>query len=276
MPRQMPTSRDGLSSGPSLPTRINGPVALIGDVHGQLDLFDRLLDRLARRGDFQQRWIVLLGDLVDRGPNSRGVIDRVLELIVSHPRTTVVCGNHDLAMAATLGLLPVPEEAQWPKRWTRGYQCESTFVSYGVRPHDIDALGQAVPDSHAELLAALPWLVEHPEVLCVHAGLTDEMPLETQLKILRKRDFSLHRPPWLCRKDLGEMSGPGNCPVPIASGHVPRQRIHVGPRRYLLDTSGGLGGELSGLLLPELELVTSARDPRPIRRGWWPFRRRVA
>ncbi len=276
MPRQMPTSRDGLSSGPSLPTRINGPVALIGDVHGQLDLFDRLLDRLARRGDFQQRWIVLLGDLVDRGPNSRGVIDRVLELIASHPRTTAVCGNHDLAMAATLGLLPVPEEAQWPKRWTRGYQCESTFVSYGVRPHDIDALGQAVPDSHAELLAALPWLVEHPEVLCVHAGLTDEMPLETQLKILRKRDFSLHRPPWLCRKDLGEMSGPGNCPVPIASGHVPRQRIHVGPRRYLLDTSGGLGGELSGLLLPELELVTSARDPRPIRRGWWPFRRRVA
>ena len=276
MPRQMPTSRDGLSSGPSLPTRINGPVVLIGDVHGQLDLFDRLLDRLARRGDFQQRWIVLLGDLVDRGPNSRGVIDRVLELIASHPRTTAVCGNHDLAMAATLGLLPVPEEAQWPKRWTRGYQCESTFVSYGVRPHDIDALGQAVPDSHAELLAALPWLVEHPEVLCVHAGLTDEMPLETQLKILRKRDFSLHRPPWLCRKDLGETSGPGNCPVPIASGHVPRQRIHVGPRRYLLDTSGGLGGELSGLLLQELELVTSACDPRPIRRGWWPFRRRVA
>ncbi|MFP6768128.1 MAG: metallophosphoesterase [Planctomycetaceae bacterium] len=276
MPCQTPTSRDELPAGPSLPTRINGPVALIGDVHGQLELLDRLLDRLARLGDFQQRWIVLLGDLVDRGPDSRGVIERVLELTVSHPRTTVVCGNHDLAMAATLGLLPVPEEAQWPQRWTRGYQCEPTFASYGVSPYDIDGLRQAVPAAHAELLAALPWVVEHPEVLCVHAGLPNEMPLETQLKILRQRDFSLHRPPWLCRKDLGETSGPRSCPVPIASGHVPRHEVHVGSRRYLLDTTGGLGGELSGLLLPELELVTSACDPRPIRRGWWPFRKRVA
>ena len=83
-----------------LPTRINGPLAIVGDVHGQLDLFDRLLERLRRRTDWQQRWIVLIGDLVDRGPDSRGVIERVLELIASHGRTTAVCGNHDLAMAA--------------------------------------------------------------------------------------------------------------------------------------------------------------------------------
>jgi serine/threonine protein phosphatase 1 len=140
----------------------------------------------------------------------------------------------------------------------------------------LEALQQAVPDSHANLLAALPWVVEHPEVICVHAGLTPELPTATQLRILRERDFSLHRPPWLCRADLSERVAPSDCRVPIASGHVARQQAHVDSKRILLDCTGGLGGELTGLLLPEYELVTSHADARPIRRRWWRFGRRAA
>ena len=66
-----------------LATRIDGPVVLIGDVHGQVDLLDRLMDRLARREDFRDRWVGFLGDLVDRGPDPRGAIDRVLELMAA-------------------------------------------------------------------------------------------------------------------------------------------------------------------------------------------------
>lgn len=267
---------DSATATRSLATRIKGPVLLIGDVHGQLDLLDGLLDRASRCGEFRNRWVVFLGDLVDRGPDSRGVIERVLELMASHPRTTAVCGNHDLAMAGSLGLVPVPIEAQWAKRWRLGYQCEATFRSYGVEPGDLEALQQAVPDSHAKLLAALPWVVEHPEVICVHAGLTPELPTATQLRILRERDFSLHRPPWLCRADLSERVAPSDCRVPIASGHVARQQAHVDSKRILLDCTGGLGGELTGLLLPEYELVTSHADARPIRRRWWRFGRRAA
>jgi hypothetical protein len=47
--------------------------------------------------------------------------------------------------------------------------------------------------------------------------------------------------------------------------------------RILLDCTGGLGGELTGLLLPEYELITSHREAHPVRRRrWWPFGRRVA
>ena len=251
-------------------------MVLIGDVHGQLDLLDRLLERLARRGDFPDRWIVLLGDLVDRGPDPRGVVERVLELMAAHPRTTVICGNHDLAMAGSLELVPVPAEAEWARRWRSGYQCETTFKSYGVAPGDFEGLATAVPDAHKRLLSALPWLVEHPAVICVHAGLTPELPTATQLRILRERDFSLHRPPWLCRQDLGEHVAPGDCRVPIASGHVARRQAHVGSKRILLDCTGGLGGELTGLLLPEYELVTSHSNARPVRRRWWPFGRGAA
>ena len=273
----MPASApDPATATRSLATRIDGPVALIGDVHGQLDLLDRLVERLARRGDFRNRWVVFLGDLVDRGPDPRGVIERVLELMAAHPRTTMICGNHDLAMAGSLDLVPVPAEAEWAKRWRRGYQCETTFRSYGVEPGDFERLKRAVPEDHARLLAALPWVVEHPEVICVHAGLTPELPTATQLRILRERDFSLHRPPWLCRKDLGADVSPGDCRVPIASGHVARRQPHVDSNRILLDCTGGVGGELTGLLLPEKELITSHRDAHPVRRRWWPFGRRVA
>ncbi len=273
----MPASaHDPAADSGRLASRIDGPVAVIGDVHGQLDLLDRLVERLGRCGDFDNRWIVLLGDLVDRGPDPRGVIQRVIELITTHPRTTVVCGNHDLAMAGSLGLVPVPPEADWARRWRRGYQCETTFGSYGVAAGDFEGLARAVPEEHAGLLAELPWVVEHPEVIVVHAGLVPELPTATQLKMLHHRDFSLHRPPWLCRKDLGTDVSPGDCRVPIASGHVARRQPYVGTRRILLDTTGGVGGELTALLLPENELVTSHRDARPVRRRWWPFGRRAA
>ena len=51
-----------------LATRIDGPVAVIGDVHGQVDQLVVILDRLRQLPDFESRWIVLIGDLVDRGP----------------------------------------------------------------------------------------------------------------------------------------------------------------------------------------------------------------
>lgn len=252
-----------------LPTRIDGPLAIVGDVHGQLDLFDRLLERLRRRSDWRRRWIVLIGDLVDRGPDSRGVIERVLELVATHGRTTAVCGNHDLAMAATLGVVPVPIEADWERRWLGGYECEATFASYGATPGDVEELRRCVPESHARLLADLPWLIEHPRVLCVHAGLVGSLPLETQLRVLRERDFSLHHPTWLCSKGLENDQGPHECRLPIASGHVPVPRVHCSPGRYLVDTTGGRGGELSCLLLPEQQVVTSHHEARRLKRRWW-------
>jgi len=261
---------------PPLPSRIDGPVVLIGDVHGQLDQLEQLLARISCHPAFAERWIVFLGDLVDRGPDPRGVIECVLDLMKRHPRTTITCGNHDLAMAGSLKLVPAPEEADWRRRWRRGYQSETTFASYGVSPGDFEGLGDAIPDDHATLLASLPWVVEHPRVICVHAGLTPELPTPTQLQVLRHRDFTLHRPPWLCRKDLGTDVSPRDCLVPIASGHVAYPKPHIGKKRIMLDCTGGMGGDLTALLLPEYEVVTSSHNASRARTSWWPFSRKAA
>ena len=111
---------------------IQGPVAVIGDIHGQVEKLLAVLDRLRQQPDYEQRWIVLIGDLVDRGPDPKGALDVVCDLMLEHSRTTVICGNHELAMAGALQLLPTPDYADWPTRWLADYGAESTFSSFGV------------------------------------------------------------------------------------------------------------------------------------------------
>ena len=67
----------------------------ISDIHGCLTALDALLELVAPQPD---DLLILLGDYVDRGPDTRGVIDRVLELTKSHPRLITLRGNHELMM----------------------------------------------------------------------------------------------------------------------------------------------------------------------------------
>lgn len=262
-----------------LPERIDGPVAVIGDVHGQLDKLQTILSKLRGSPGFAERWIVFIGDFVDRGPDPKGVIDLVLELQQTHGRVTAVCGNHELAMCGSLHLFPPPEYADWDKRWAGHYDAHTTFESYGAPFGDMPALLEAVPTSHREFLAALPWCVEHPDYLFVHAGLEAHQPYEMQVGILRSRDYTLTRPPWLCSKSLTDSAVPDDCPVTVVSGHVRMDQVIFADRRLLVDTTGGHGGDLSCVLLPENIVVTSgdqsATRPAPVpasrERKWWQF-----
>lgn len=247
-----------------LPTRIDGPVSVIGDVHGQIDQLETVLGRLKQRRDWESRWLVFIGDLVDRGPDSRAVMDIVCELLETHPRTTVVCGNHELAMAGALGLIPVPEYAGWGERWVRDYLSEPTFASYDVPHGDLAGLLDALSEPHRALLADAPWCVEHPEFLFVHAGLDANQPYPIQLRIMRQRDFTLNRPPWLCSKSFVTAPTPHDCPLTVVSGHVRVDRVRLEPKRILIDTTGGEGGDLSCVLLPERVVITSgSASPSP-------------
>ncbi len=242
-----------------LAARIDGPVAVIGDVHGQVDKLIAVLEALRARPDFDRRWLVFIGDLVDRGPDPKGAMEIVADLLLEHRRTTVVAGNHDLAMAAALGLVPTPDYSDWGSRWIRHYDSETTFASYGASVGDLQDLRARMPDRHAELLAAMPWCVEHPHLLFVHAGLDPSAPFEMQLRILRARDFTLNRPTWLCSKTLVDADPPADCPVTVVSGHVRVPQVIIRKRRILVDTTGGIDGDLSCLLLPERELISSGR-----------------
>jgi serine/threonine protein phosphatase 1 len=240
-----------------LATKIDGPMAVIGDVHGQSEQLLSLLEKLRALDDFTRRWIVFVGDFVDRGPEPRRALEIVLDLFVQKPKTAAAMGNHELALIGALKWLPTPDDSNWAQRYRDHYSAETTFASYGVSPGDFESLDRAIPEAHKEFLINLPWCIEHPDYLIVHAGLLPDVPFARQLEILRARDFMHNAPPWLCDHWLTHVNGPEDCPYVVVSGHVPVEEVIQTDRRILLDTTGGFGGDLSAVLLPEGRVITS-------------------
>ncbi len=261
-----------------LATRIEGPVAVIGDVHGQVEQLLTILDRLRDLPDYERRWIVFIGDLVDRGPDPKAALDIVCDLMLEHPRTTVCCGNHELAMAGALGLIPAPEYSNWAERWLNDYGAQETFASYDAPFGELETLKAKLGEQHTALLSDLPWAVEHPQYLFVHAGLDPNTPYAMQMRILKQRDYTLQRPQWLCSKALVSSAIPPDCPVTVVSGHVQVPAVKFAPKRLLIDTTGGNGGDMSCVLLPENKIISSGAttSPQPVASGstkseksWW-------
>lgn len=243
---------------------ITGPVAVIGDVHGQVDQLKTVLQQLLVLPDYDRRWIVFIGDLVDRGPDPQGALSEILKVIQQHERTTIVCGNHEYAMSAALKIIETPDYCDWPARWLDHYGCQTTFASYGVNEFgNLQALRDRMPEAHQDLLSDLPWCVEHPEYFFVHAGLDAAAPFELQRAILRERDYTLTRPQWLCSKGLTFQPPPRDCSRVVISGHVRVPHVTFGPKRILIDTSGGEGGILSCVLLPENQVIHSDLNVPP-------------
>lgn len=259
----------------SVPQRIDGPVAVIGDVHGQTDKLRQIINQLARLPDIHNRWIVFIGDLVDRGPDPAGTVSMYCDLAKNHDKVTLLCGNHELAMAGSLKLFKKPDYVEFEGRWLNHYDSQTTFESYGVAHRDMEGLKNALPEEHRLLLADLPWSIEHRDYLFVHAGLDRNMPFETQVRILRERDFSLSHPPWLYSKDFINSGPPMDAPVTIVVGHVPVPEVTFANGQIATDTTGGVGGELSCVLLPEnVVLQSGSALPRPIskpveKKPWW-------
>lgn len=245
-----------------LKTKIHGPIAVIGDLHGQAEKLKIVLDRLRGLPQFEYRWVVFIGDFVDRGPNVRATIEMVLKFIDEHPRTTAVMGNHEFALCSALGWLPAGVDGSWGRKWVEYYESETTFSSYGVTPGNLAALAARMPESHRDFLVNLPWCVEHPQLLFVHAGLDPNLPFDVQLRILQQRDFSLTRPQWLCEKSFVGFDPPHDCPHAVVSGHVKVDEVIIRPRRILIDTTGGEDGDLSCVLMPERQIISSNPDER--------------
>lgn len=258
-------------------TRIQGPVAVIGDLHGQTEKLQAVLDKLRTLPDYQQRWLVFIGDFVDRGPDPKSSIDLFLSVLKSHPKTTAICGNHEYALCSSLGWIPSPDAAAWGQRWTEHYDAHTTFESYGVEAGKLEKLAAAVPAEHRDLLTQLPWCVEHPEFLFVHAGLDPLAPYELQLRILHRKDHTLNRPQWLFSKAYVDADPPKDCPLTVVSGHVRVPKVILRPKRILIDTTGGEDGDLSCVLLPEKTVLTSGSGAQPVAatigekpaKSWW-------
>ena len=219
----------------------------IGDIHGHLGLLkaahDLIAADMAHHGPGQ---VIHVGDLVDRGPDSRGVIDHLMQGQARGEDWVVLKGNHDRMFSRFLN---DPHEQEPGLRADLGWLHPklggpATLASYGVakaadRPIPkvhADALA-AVPQAHREYLAALPAMHRAGDSLFVHAGLRPGVPLDHQ----SETDLVWIRDPFLIEV---ESFGPL-----VVHGHTAiDQATHYG-NRINLDSGAAYGGPLSAVVI---------------------------
>lgn len=224
----------------------------IGDVHGHLDLLHRAHARIAADMAVHGAAPILhVGDLVDRGPDSRGVVEYLQAGIAEGKDWTVLKGNHDRMFSIFLddpraqdpGLKP---EYTWLHPRLGGAE---TLASYGVHaPGDrpvlkvhADALA-AIPAEHRTFLAGLPTWKQIGEVVFVHAGIRPGIPMEQQIE----DDLVWIRGPFLTfERSFGPL---------IVHGHTAIDAPHHYGNRVNIDSSAAYGGPLTAVAIEGREV----------------------
>lgn len=158
---------------------------VIGDIHGRLKLLDQLIQNVP--WDVETDKIVFLGDLIDRGSESPGVIERVMSLAKANPNIVVLRGNHEQMLLDCLDY----GDLQWLIPENGGL---ATLTSYGFNLAELqDVSDIKIPDEHVEFLRNLIYFNEDEQAIYVHAGLVPgEHPSETDSDVLiwtRDLDF---------------------------------------------------------------------------------------
>lgn len=231
------------------------PAALyaIGDVHGHLDLLLELerqimADAVPLSGE---KWIVMLGDYVDRGPQSSAVLDHLLVPLKSGWRRICLCGNHEHAMAAAM--VNRKDFARWLE-----FGGVETLMSYGLSRDDIYAARDStaaharlveafIPQEHVAFLARLPVLLQTPDYIFVHAGLRPQVAIEDQAE----QDLLWFRDPQAPEFDFGKV---------VVHGHTPVAEPLVTAHRVNLDTGAYATGRLTAMFFGEQPRFLQSRQ----------------
>ena len=211
----------------------------VGDVHGCLDQLVELEALIAEDGlDFEgEKWLVTLGDHVDRGPDSRGAIARVMGPAQNGFQRFALLGNHERMM---LDFLENPAAHTY---WLEEGGLE-TLASYGLAidypplrnlSHLSEKLDEAVPADHRDFLAQLALCLSVPGWLFVHAGIRPGIPLSMQAD----EDLIWIRAPFLTAQLSGGLR--------VVHGHTPGRDIVVTPHRINVDTHCFHTGKLSAV-----------------------------
>ena len=220
---------------------------VVGDVHGCLDELERLLDHLTPGADDT---ICFLGDYVDRGPNPRGVIDRLIRLRREGPRCLYLKGNHEDMFLAFMGQ---PGRHGDAFLWNGG---DATLASYGCQGLSGPAVAKRLPADHREFLAGLRTHAYIDTFLCVHAGVRPTRPLAAQ----SEEDLL-----WI-REDFITQAHP--FPYTVLFGHTPHREVFVDlPFKIGLDTGLVYGNRLSCLEVDARQVWQIRRGQRAITAG---------
>jgi len=202
---------------------------VIGDVHGCVDELERLLDGLAPGAEDT---VCFLGDYVDRGPDPRAVVERLIRLQGEGPQCVFLKGNHEDMFLAFMGR---PGRHGDAFLWNGG---NATLASYGCDGMGGAEVAARLPESHAAFLAGLRTHAFLGDFLCVHAGVRPSRPLAAQ----SEEDLL-----WIREEFIKQ---PHPYPYTVLFGHTPQRDVLVDlPFKIGLDTGLVYGNRLSCLEL---------------------------
>jgi serine/threonine protein phosphatase 1 len=234
----------GKGTAPALPsTPATTPpgtrVYAVGDIHGRLDLFEALI-RSIEADDVHRpsacTTVILLGDLIDRGPESAGVVSRAREW-AQRRDVRLIMGNHEemfLDSFTKAGVL---------RNFMR-FGGEETMLSYGIPQHalaegDSDALqrllAETVPEEDRDFLAGFEKMVRLGDYVFVHAGVHPDQPLDRQ----SGQDCRWIREPFLSH--AGDFGGV------IVHGHTVTESPEIRANRIGIDTGAYMSGTLTAV-----------------------------
>lgn len=216
-------------------------VYAVGDIHGRLDLFSELIRAIenddAARGAAQTT-VILLGDLIDRGPHSAGVIAAARDW--AQRRTVrIIAGNHE-------EMLLVAMEQEDVLRSFLRHGGRETVLSYPIDPTAFaDAslaevqmlMAAAIPAADLAFIRDFEDMIRIGDYLFVHAGILPDLPLDAQ----RIGDLRWIREPFLSHtEDHGAV---------VVHGHTITEEAELRPNRIGIDTGAFFSGRLTALVL---------------------------
>lgn len=213
----------------------------VGDVHGRLDLLTELLALIEAddRGRAPaETHLVMLGDLIDRGPASAGVIELLRGTPPSFATLHLIMGNHEEMLLRMIDAPAAEEMAQFLRYG--GYE---TLASYGApeamleipERYPPDALTAFVPEEHRAFLRSLADSVRLGGYLFVHAGIRPEVAIERQAPLDLR---------WIRREFLDSDADHG---VTVVHGHTISAKPEMRANRIGIDTGAYASGVLTAL-----------------------------
>ncbi|MEJ1118175.1 metallophosphoesterase family protein [Phyllobacterium sp. CCNWLW109] len=217
-------------------------VYAIGDVHGRLDLLQEMHRRIYMENEKSPPfdWVVVhLGDYVDRGLHSCGVIDFLINGQRKNHRILALAGNHEVGFVDFLNT----GDAYGVFARCGGRQ---TGLSYGVNidfnnelsvASGHEALKRAVPNSHLNFIRRLPRSMVFGDFFFCHAGIRPGIALERQ----SQEDLI-----WIRSEFLDDQRPHSKI---IIHGHTPATEVEIRPNRINLDTGAYASGRLSAIMI---------------------------
>lgn len=216
---------------------------VVGDIHGRADLFEELIKAIEHddvEAGMAETTVVLLGDLVDRGPDSCGVI-KLSRLWTEYRKVLFLAGNHE-----EMFLGAFKDKAVLRHFLKHGGR--ETIMSYGVSRKEFNncslselqaLMKERVPKSHRKFLKGFADMIEMGDYLFVHAGIKPDQPLDQQ----KKSDLRWIRDPFLKHKDVHSHI--------VVHGHTIFEEIDERSNRIGIDTGAYRHGVLTALVLEE-------------------------